>query len=133
MRKSLLALVGLLVMPSLALAQGAAGKWVGEAQGRGGGGPQQVTLQLKVDGGNVMGTYQQGEQAAAEISNGKVVDASTITFSRTLPGRGGGEGFTINYTGKLNGNEMTLTPEVPGRGGGDGGGRGPMPIMLKKM
>ena len=131
MRKSLLALVALLVVPSLAFAQAAAGKWMGETQGRGG--TQQVTLQLKVDGGNVMGTYQQGEQAAAEISNGKVVDASTITFSRTVAGRDGGEGFTINYTGTIKGSEMTLTREG-GRGGGGGGGRGaPMPITLKKM
>jgi len=131
MRKSLLALVGLLVVPSLALAQGASGKWMGETQGRGG--TQQVTLQLKVDGGNVMGTYQQGEQAAGEISNGKVVDANTITFSRTVPGRGGGEGFTINYTGTINGSEMTLTREAPEGGGGRGGGRGAGPITLKKM
>jgi hypothetical protein len=131
MRKSLLALVALLVVPSLAFAQAAAGKWMGETQGRGG--TQQVTLQLKVDGGNVMGTFQQGEQEAAEISNGKVVDANTITFSRMLPGRGGGEGFTINYTGAISGSEMTLTREAPEGGGGRGGGRGGGPITLKKM
>lgn len=131
MRKSFLALIGLLVVPSLALAQGAAGKWMGETQGRGG--TQHVMLELKVDGEHVMGTYQQGEQPAAEIADGKVMDGgNTIMFSRKLPGRNGGEGFTINYTGKINGSEMTLTRE--GRGGGGGGGRGaPMPIMLKKM
>lgn len=133
--KTVLAFVALLAVPGLVAAQtGAAGKWMGETQGRGG--PQQVTLQLKVDGAKLMGTYQQGEQPAAEIAEGKVVDAATITFNRTLPGRGGGEGFTISYTGKINGNELTLTPAFAGGGpggGGGGGGRGPMPFTLKRM
>ncbi len=132
MRKSLLALVGLLVMPSLALAQGAAGKWMGEMQGRGG--TQQLTLQLKVDGEHLMGTLQQGEQEAVEISDGKV-DGNTIMFATTVAGRGGNT-FTINYKGMVKGSEMTLEREFQGRGGGGGGGRGggaPMPIMLKKM
>lgn len=131
--KTALAFVALLAVPGLVAAQsGAAGKWMGETQGRGG--PQQVTLQLKVDGEKLMGTYQQGDQAAAEIAEGKVVDAATITFNRTLPGRGGGEGFTISYTGKINGNELTLTPSGGrGGGGGGGGGRGPMPFTLKRM
>lgn len=133
MRKSLLVLIGSLVVPSLAFAQ--AGKWMGESQGRGG--TQQVTLELKVDGEHLMGTMKQGEQPAAEIADGKVMDnGNTIMFSRSIEGRGGNT-FTINYTGKVNGSEMTLTPEFQGRGGGGGGGRGggrgPMPIMLKKM
>jgi hypothetical protein len=111
-------------------AQGVAGKWTGETQGRGG--VQQIVLQLKVDGGTLTGTYQQGEQPASEIKEGKVVDASTITFKRTFTGRGGE--VTLEYTGKLNGAELTLTPMAPagGGGGGGGGGRGPMPITLKR-
>lgn len=133
MRKSLLALVGLLVMPSLALAQGAAGKWMGEMQGRGG--TQQLTLQLKVDGEHLMGTLQQGEQEAVEIAEGKVMDGNTIMFSTSVEGRGGNT-FTINYKGMVKGDELTLEREFQGggRGGGrGGGGRGPMPIMLKRM
>jgi hypothetical protein len=62
-----------------------------------------------------------------------VVDASTITFKRTVMGRGGE--ITIEYTGKLGGAELTLTPMFQGGGpggGGGGGGRGPMPITLKR-
>jgi hypothetical protein len=132
-RTSTLALVGLLAVPALAVAQsGPAGKWMGETQGRGG--TQKVTLELKVDGSKLMGMYQQGEQPASEIAEGKVVDASTITFKRTITGRGG-DPFTIEYSGKISGNELTLTPMFGGggpRGGGGGGGRGPMPIMLKR-
>ena len=69
---------------------------------------------------------QQGQQPAVDISEGKVVDASTVTFKRTVTGRGGE--ITIDYTGKISGSEMTLTPEFPGGGGrgGGGGGRGPV-------
>lgn len=120
--------VAALVIPAAVGAQsGAAGKWTGETQGRGG--TQTIVLQLKVDGGTLSGTFQQGDQPAAEIKEGKVVDASTITFKRTVQGRGGE--FTIEYTGKISGAEMTLTPMVQG-GGPGGGGRGPMPITLKR-
>jgi hypothetical protein len=125
-----------LAIPAVAGAQaGAAGKWVGETQGRGG--PQKVMLELKVDGKKLMGTFQQGEQPAADISEGMVMDAATVMFKRSIQGRDG-NAFTIEYTGKINGNEMTLTPMFagggPGGGGGGGrGGRGPMPITLKRM
>ena len=114
-----------LVLSSVVFAQGVAGKWVGETQGRGG--PQMVTLELKVDGDKLTGTYQQGQQPAGEIAEGKVVDASTITFKRSVAGRGGGDPVTIEYTGKVSGAEMTLTPMAPAGGRGGGG-----PIMLKR-
>jgi hypothetical protein len=125
---SVLTVAAVLVAPGVVGAQaGAAGKWTGETQGRGG--TQQIVLQLKVDGDTLTGTFQQGEQPAAEIKEGKVIDASTITFKRTFMGRGGE--ITIDYTGKISGAELTLTPMVQG-GGGGGGGRGPMPITLKR-
>lgn len=113
-----------LVATGVVSAQGVAGKWTGETQGRGG--VQQIVLQLKADGSTLTGTYQQGEQPAVDIKEGKVVDASTITFKRTFMGRGGE--VTIEYTGKINGAELTLTPMAQG----GGGGRGPMPITLKR-
>ena len=138
MRKVLGTVAALFALAVFANAQtGPAGKWTGEAQG-GRGGPQAVTLELKVSGGTLAGTFTQGEMAT-QISNGKVVDASTITFSRTVMGRGGE--ITINYTGKISGNELTLTPALPegapagggAGGGGRGGGRGAlMPMTLKR-
>ena len=133
MRKVLGTVAALFALVVFADAQtGPAGKWTGEQAGRGGG-MVTHTLELKVSGGTLAGTYTQGEMAT-QISNGKVVDASTITFSRTVMGRGGE--ITINYTGKISGNELTLTPALPegaAAGGGGRGGRGAlMPITLKR-
>src|SRR5437867_1422274 len=85
------------VMSIFAYAQtGPAGKWTGETQGRGGATP--ITLELKVTGATVTGTYTAGENKA-DITDGKVVDATTITFKRSQPGRGGGEPTILTITG----------------------------------
>ena len=108
---------------------GVAGKWTGETQGRQG--PQPITLELKMDAGKLTGTMTQGAQPAAAITDAKVVDASTISFKRSLAGRGGGDPIVIEYTGKIKGDEMTLTPSAAG-GRGGGGGRGPTETTLKR-
>lgn len=142
MRKVLWVPAFVMAVSALAYGQaGFAGKWTGETQGRGG--PQAVTLELKLDGKALSGTYTQGEQATP-ISDAKIVDASTITFGRSFTGRGG-NAITLNYTGKLSGDELALTVAFPAGGpggggpgaggpgaGGPGGGRGPMPITLKR-
>ena len=140
MRKVLWVPALVVAVSALAYGQaGFAGKWTGETQGRGG--PQAVTLELKLDGTALSGTYTQGEQATP-ISDAKIVDASTITFGRSVTGRGG-DAITRNYTGKLSGDELVLTVAPfpaggpggggPGAGGpGGGAGRGPMPITLKR-
>src|SRR5215813_6036201 len=104
---------------------GPAGKWTGEAQGRQG--PQPITLELKVDAGKLTGTMSQGAQPAGEITDAKIVDPDTISFKRSVQGRAGN--IEIEYTGKIKGNEMTLTPSAAG---GRGGGRGPTEITLKR-
>jgi hypothetical protein len=125
-RKSLLVSAVLSVLSLMVAAQSDfAGKWTGETQGRQG--PQPISLELKVDAGKLTGTMTQGAQPAAEITDGKIVDATTVSFKRTLQGRGGGS-IEIEYTGKIKGNELTLTPNFGGRGGG----RGPAEITLKR-
>lgn len=111
---------------------GPGGKWTGQAAGRGG--QQALTLDLKVNGSALSGTIKQGDTAASDIT-GKVVDASTITFSRSIQGRGGrGRAITLNYTGKISGDEMTLTVERPagGRAARGGGAGGPISLKLKR-
>src|SRR5437867_9307971 len=98
------------VMSVFAYAQGPAGKWTGEQQGRGGATP--ITLELKVSGATLTGTYTVGENKA-DITDGKVVDATTIQFKRSQAGRGGGDPIVITVNGKIEGDKLTLTNEVP--------------------
>lgn len=127
-RKSFLVPVFLSALSMIAFAQsGPAGKWTGETQGRQG--PQTITLDLKVDASKLTGTFAQGAQPAGEITEGKIVDPTTISFKRSVQGRGGGAPVEISYTGKIKGDEMTLTPTVAG---GGGGGRGPTELTLKR-
>src|SRR5262245_19105138 len=123
MKRFVFVLAALFALTVFAFAQGSvAGKWTGETQGRGG--PQPITLELKVSGSTLTGTYTAGQAPPFEITEGKVVDASTITFKRSQAGRGGGEPVVLTITGKLAGNELTLTTEGGGGGGGRGGGGG---------
>ena len=128
LKKSFLVSAFLSALSMVAFAQaGPAGKWTGETQGRQG--PQTITLELKADASKLTGTFAQGAQPAAEITEGKIVDATTISFKRSVQGRGGGAPIEISYTGKIKGDELTLTPTVAG---GGGGGRGPTELTLKR-
>ena len=123
MKKLLIAAAGLSILPALAFAQGgAAGKWTGEQQGRGG--TQPVTLELKADGNTLTGTMTNG-QNAVQISEGKI-DGSKISF-KTTQNRGGND-VQVTWSGEINGDELTLTRQGGGgggrRGGGGGGGGG---------
>ena len=108
------------VVPVLAFAQGgAAGKWTGEQQGRNG--AQPVTLELKVDGAKLTGTMKTGDNAALQISDGKM-DGSKVSFKVTQSF--GGNDVQITWSGEVNGDELTLMREFAGGGGGRGGGSG---------
>ena len=142
--KLLLASLVLILMAVPAYSQ-VAGTWMGETQGRGG--TQEITLMLTVDDNALTGTFKQGDQAAADISDG-TVEGDTIMFSRSLE-FGGRGAFNLSYTGEIDGDQLTLTVAFPeggfggGRGGGGrgdggggrgGGGRGaPMPIVLTRQ
>jgi hypothetical protein len=116
MKKFLMLVAVLVLMPILVFAQGqVAGKWTGEQQGRGG--AQPVTLELKVDGSTVTGTFKTGDNTA-QIADGKL-DGTKVSFKTTQ--NRGGNNVQINWSGEVKGDELTLTRE--GGGGGGGGGR----------
>jgi hypothetical protein len=118
-----------MMMLAFALAAVAAdaitGKWVYEQEGRQGGPPRQVTLNLKAEGATLTGTVAQpmggrgggagGAQVPApvEIRNGKV-DGSNISFE--VVREMGGQPMTTKYEGAVSGSEMKLkvTRETPG-------------------
>src|SRR5262245_3984726 len=123
--KAVFALAAIFALSMFAYAQtGPAGKWTGEQAGRGGGPGQPITLELKVNGQTVTGSWKVGDNAAVDITEGKVVDASTAQFKRAQAGRGGGDPIVSTVTGKVEGDQLTLTNEVPAGAGGGGGGGG---------
>ena len=108
----------LLAVAVVAMAADISGKWVYEQAGRRGGNPTQVTLTLKVDGSTVTGSESRpgrdGNAMETAISEGKV-DGSTVTFKVTR--EMGGNSFTTEYKGTLDGDNLNLEITRPGRGG----------------
>src|SRR6185436_182462 len=111
MKKGLLVVLALFVMVGLAQAQGVAGKWTGEQQGRGGAMP--LTLELKADGS---GTMTVGQGSPMALKDGKV-DGMKVSF--TVTQAFGGNNVDVMYTGEVKGDELTLMRM--GGGGGRGG------------
>jgi hypothetical protein len=100
------------------------GKWTAETQGRNGTVTQ--TLTLMSSGMNLTGTLDNGRGMPVEIKEGMIHD-SDVTFKVTTMGRNGE--VTTTYTGKLDGDDLKLTPM---REGGGGGGRGPQQLDFKR-
>ena len=92
------------------------GKWTAQVQGAKG--PQLQTLALKTDGANVTGTLDTGRGGATSIAEGKF-DGTAVSFKVTRAGRNAN--VTTDYTGKLIGDDLKLTPTREGGTGGKGG------------
>lgn len=118
MKARLLFVVLALALMSVPAYSQVAGTWIGENQGRGG--TQETTVVLEIDGNTLTGTFGNTSQPAADITDG-IVDGDSISFSRSLDfpagrfgGRSRGFGFrgrreiTLNFTGEIEGNELTL-------------------------
>ena len=86
------------------------GKWAGEVQG--GRGPQQITLTLKADGGNLTGSVAGGRGGEVAIKEGSI-SGSTVKFKTTQMGRGGNE-VTMSWSGTVKGDEIAMTRAIEG-------------------
>src|ERR1035437_4294074 len=117
-KKLLFVVTILLVVAFAAMAADVTGKQVYEQPGRGGGNPTQVTLNLKVDGGNLTGSVVRpgrgGDPMESQISEGKV-DGDNIFFKTTM--QMGGTAMTSDYTVTVSGHEMKLKVTRLGRDG----------------
>ena len=102
-----------------ALAADVTGKWTAQVPGRNGN--QELTFNLKQDGGTVTGTIT-GGRGDQTISNGKV-DGDNISFDVELTF--GDNKITQNYKGTIAGDEIKFT-----RGGGRGN---PIEFTAKKQ
>src|SRR5579864_7274977 len=121
MKKTLLALVAILCFTFAASAADISGKWIPDpaaaaAGGRGGGGQ---TWEFKVAGTTLTGSRTQpgrggGDPTVITIADGKV-NGDDITFSIMQPGRGGADPTKVVYTGKVAGDKITLSFDM-GRG-----------------
>ncbi len=98
----------LALFANIGLAADVNGKWVAETTTQNGDKRTQ-TFDLKADGSKLTGTItsQMGEQ---KISDGKV-DGDNVSFSVTMERNG--NTMTMNYTGKVVGDELKLKRETP--------------------
>lgn len=102
-------------------AQGAAGKWSATFQGRRG--PMKMEFDFAVKGDKLTGTMNNSFMGATPISNG-VINGDDLKFVIKFQGMNG-NAMTIDYTGKVKGDEMTLTSKFENAPpGGPGGPRG---------
>ena len=122
-RNLLITLLLSVAMASPGAAQDLTGTWEISTQG-GRGGPQTSTLVLAQDGETLTGTItfslggpggRGGGPQELEVSNG-TVDGSAFSFTVTLSFQG--NSIDLNYSGTVDGDEMSGT-----RGGPRGGGQ----------
>ena len=111
MAKKAFALIAIIATFSLAaMAADVSGTWTGIFHTREGG-AFETNLVLKASGDALTGTYQQGNSDEIQIENGKV-SGDQVTFTLT---RGSGDKTRkVNFTGKVDGNNMKLTVQPEG-------------------
>ena len=83
---------------------------------------------FKQEGAKVTGETTSTMMGKSAITDGKV-EGDTVSF--TITGKFGDQEIKLNYTGKINGNEIKFKTEVAG-GGGFGGGA-PIEWTAKKQ
>ena len=108
--RSLLLVLLLATLTSLALAADVTGIWKAEFDSPVG--AQKYTYTLKQDGKTVTGKASgdiAGEKHDADVKDGKI-DGDTITFVEMLSFQG--NEVRVTYTGKISGNEIKFTREV---------------------
>ncbi len=109
--KKLFTVCAMLAFAGMAFAADVTGKWVGEANPNGKGGPP--TFELKQAGSTITGTQEGGRGGPIEISNGKV-DGDKVSFEVTRDMGDKGK-FTSKYSGTVSGSTMKLSMDN-GRG-----------------
>ena len=105
--KWLLALIAMFAVT--ALAADISGTWKATVETPNG--AMETTFVFKVEGDKVTGTATLGQMGESAISEGKV-DGDNVTFAVVRSGPNGE--FRINYTGKVNGDEMKIAASVVG-------------------
>jgi len=129
MRTKMLVMAVVVLSFMLVTAWGAdiTGKWKGSMDMMGQ--SMELGFIFKADGSTLTGTSIGPQGNETPISDGKI-DGDDISFAVKITGQ---MEMTINYKGKISGDEIKLTMEMDmGGGGGPGGGMGPMELILKR-
>ena len=109
-KKALVLMMAISMFSLVALAADVSGTWTGIFHTREGG-AFETNLVLKGSGDALIGTFQQGNSDEVQIENGKI-NGDQVTFNIT---RGSGEKTRkVNFTGKVDGNNMKLTVQPEG-------------------
>jgi hypothetical protein len=106
-----------LLATGVVLAGDPSGKW--EATMQSPRGEMKMVFNLKADGETLTGTVGNEMMGESEIQDGKVT-GDEISFKQVM--ERGDRKMTIEWTGKMSGDELELTRKFAG---GMGGGRGP--------
>jgi len=107
MKKLLLLIATFTLASVVAFAADITGKWVGDANAGGKGGPP--TFNFKQDGSTLTGSQEGGRGGPVDISNAKL-DGDNISFEVTREFNG--NSITTKYHGTISGNTMKLTMET---------------------
>jgi hypothetical protein len=135
MRTKILVMAVVVLSFMLVTAWGAdiTGKWKGSMDMMGQ--SMELGFIFKVDGSTLTGTSIGPQGNETPISDGKI-NGDDLSFAVKITGQ---MEMTINYKGKVSGDEIKLTMEMDmggggpgGGGGGPGGGMGPMELVLKR-
>lgn len=119
MKKTLLALVAILCFTFAASAADISGKWIPDPSAGGGGRGGAQTWEFKVAGTTLTGSLSRagrggGDPVVITIQDGKL-NGNDISFNIMQPGRGGGDPTKVVYSGKVEGDKITLSFDM-GRG-----------------
>src|SRR5713226_76416 len=101
------------ILASVASAADITGTWKATADF--GNGPIERTFTFKQEGNKVTGETTSSMMGKSAITDGKV-EGDTVTF--TITGKFGDQEVKLNYSGKINGNEIKFKSEAQGGGGG---------------
>jgi hypothetical protein len=99
----------LALFTAAALAADITGNWKATAEGPQG--SMERTFTFKQDGAKLTGETTSSFMGKSTIENGKV-EGDTVTFSIT--GKLGDNEMKVNYTGKINGDQIKFTSEAGG-------------------
>lgn len=99
-----------LLLAGVSLAADVTGKWTSTVQGKNGQ-SREVVYNLKADGDKLTGTATGFRGQELQITDGKV-DGANVSFTTKVEFNGNTR--TIQYKGKISGDELKLTQSIEG-------------------